>query len=207
MWFFLIRIIKAIYFRVSELARKWKKFIKVIVNFFLPNISQLIHNRILFKQLPVCNQKTRFTGSGITIIDANCIFGYKMGGNFYKGITELQPRYKKSKIVIGKRVATNNNLFLCAANYIEIGDDTLIGQGVTIMDHEGHGIDPGKRRQIGEIGEVIIGRNVWLGNNVIVLKNTVIGNNTIVAAGAVVSGTFPADVIIGGVPAKIIRQL
>jgi acetyltransferase-like isoleucine patch superfamily enzyme len=96
---------------------------------------------------------------------------------------------------------------LCSANYIEIGDDTLIGQYVTIMDHEAHGIDPDKRRQIGGIGQVIIGKNVWLGNNVTILKNTEIGDNSIVATGAVVSGKFPTNVIIGGVPAKIIKAI
>jgi acetyltransferase-like isoleucine patch superfamily enzyme len=96
---------------------------------------------------------------------------------------------------------------LFAANYIEIGDDTLIGQYVTIMDHEAHGIAPDKRRKLGEIGKVIIGKNVWLGNNVVILKNSEIGDNTIVATGAVVSGKFPANVIIGGIPAKIIKSL
>ena len=96
---------------------------------------------------------------------------------------------------------------LCSANYIIIGDNTLIGQSVTILDHEAHGVAPDKRRQLGEIGKVIIGKNVWLGNNVIILKNSEIGDNTIVAAGAVVLGKFPANVIIGGVPAKIIKNL
>ena len=96
---------------------------------------------------------------------------------------------------------------LCSANYIIIGDNTLIGQSVTILDHEAHGVAPDKRRQLGEIGKVIIGKNVWLGNNVIILKNSEIGDNTIVAAGAVVLGKFHANVIIGGVPAKIIKNL
>lgn len=38
----------------------------------------------------------------------------------------FQPRYKSSKIVIGSNVSTNNNIFICAANYIDIGDDTLV---------------------------------------------------------------------------------
>lgn len=96
---------------------------------------------------------------------------------------------------------------MLAAKYIEIGDNTRIGQNVTIMDHEAHGLDPLNRAKIGEIGEVILGKNVWVGNNVIILKDTVIGENTIVAAGAVVKGTFPKNVIIGGIPAKVIKTL
>lgn len=130
-----------------------------------------------------------------------------MGGFHHCGSIEIQPRYIKSYIKIGNNVSTNNNIFICAANYIEIGDDTLIGQGVTVMDHEAHGIPADKRRNLGEVGQVIIGKNVWIGNNVTILKNSEIGCNTIVAAGSVVTGRFPANVIIVGIPAKIIRDL
>ena len=49
----------------------------------------------------------------------------------------------------------------------------------------------------------------WLriGTKVTILDGTKIGNKCIVAAGAVVKGTYPDNVIIGGVPAKIIRQI
>lgn len=75
-----------------------------------------------------------------------------MGGFSKGGSIELQAHYQNAKINIGNNVATNNNIMLCEAIYIEIGDDTLIGQYVTIMDHEPHGIEPNKRRELGEIG-------------------------------------------------------
>ena len=75
------------------------------------------------------------------------------------------------------------------------------------MDHEAHAVSPRQRRTLGVIGKVSVGKNVWIGNNVTILKKSEIGDNTIVASVAIVSGKFPADVIIGGVPAKIIRQL
>jgi len=156
---------------------------------------------------PVCNQKTMITGCGIVEIGNQCTFGYKPGGFHRHGCIEFQPRTHDSIIKIGNNINTNNNIFVCSSNYIEIGDNTLIGQYVTIMDFEAHGIAPDKRRQLGEIGKIIIGRNVWLGNNVTILKNSEIGDNTIVAAGAVVSGKFPTNVIIGGVPAKVIKSL
>jgi acetyltransferase-like isoleucine patch superfamily enzyme len=136
-----------------------------------------------------------------------CMLGFKLGGFNKGGSIELQARTKESKIIIGNNVLTNNNIFLCAANYIEIGDETLIGQNVTIMDFEAHGLQPDERRNLGEIGKVIIGKNCWLGNNVTVLKNSIIGDNTVIATGAVVTGIFPSNVIIGGVPAKIIKTL
>jgi acetyltransferase-like isoleucine patch superfamily enzyme len=158
-------------------------------------------NTPLIRQFIICE------GEGIVTISKNCSFGVKLGGFNRGGSIELQSRYKTSKIKIGNNVYVNNNIFVCAANYIEIGDDTFIGQYVMLMDHEAHGIDPNKRKELGEIGKILIGNNTWLGNNVVSLKNSEIGDNTIVAAGAVVSGKFPANVIIGGVPTKIIKSI
>ena len=119
----------------------------------------------------------------------------------------FQPRYKSSEKFIGRNVSTNNNIFICAANYIDIGDDTLVGQNVIIMDFEAHGIEPEKRRLLGPIGTIRISENVWIGNNVTILKNSEIGENSIIAAGTVVSRKFTKNVIIGGVPAKIIKEI
>ncbi len=182
--------------------------IENINNFYLLNLNPLRYGKILFRTKPhLFQQVTLITGQGKVEIGENCIFGSKLGGFHRGGSIELQSRFTDSKIKIGNNIATNNNLFICAANYIEIGDDCLIGQYVTIMDFEAHGITPEERRILGTIGSVTIGRNVWIGNNVVILKNSVIGDNDIIAAGAVVSGQFPANVIIGGVPAKIIKEI
>jgi acetyltransferase-like isoleucine patch superfamily enzyme len=133
--------------------------------------------------------------------------GYSLGGRHKGGCIEIQARGENAVITIGRGVATNNNIMLCAMNNIRIGDNVLIGERVTIMDFEAHGVPPNKRHEIGIIGEVVIAENVWIGNNATILKNTYIGENTIVAAGAVVSGRFPANVIIGGIPAKVIKHL
>lgn len=176
-------------------------------NFIIPNLIGLKSRRLIYSTLPYCQQKTLCTGTGIVKIGSYCHFGFIYGGFHKKGCIEFQPRYKNALIKIGNNVATNNNIFICAASLIEIGDNTLIGQNVTIMDFEAHGVHPDKRRQLGEIGSVKIGKNVWIGNNVTILKNSEIGDNTIVATGAVVSGKFPSNTVIGGVPAKIIKTI
>ncbi len=177
------------------------------IYFFIPNLSKIFKNQLVYNNITSVQQLLISEGKGIVYIGENCSFGYKLGGFNRRGSIELQARYKHSKIILGDNIATNNNIFLSAANYIEIGNDTLIGQNVTILDHEAHGVEPDKRRELGEIGKVIIGKNTWIGNNVVILKNTIIGDNTIVATGAVVAGKFPPNVVIGGVPAKIIKQI
>jgi acetyltransferase-like isoleucine patch superfamily enzyme len=181
--------------------------VKKLIKFILPNLSAILKRRIDFKTIPNCNQKTLITGTGKVKIGNKCMFGYKPGGHYWGGVIELQPRYQNSVIEIGEQVATNNNLCIIAANKISIGNKCRIGEHVTIMDFEAHGTAPDKRNELGEIGVVEIGENVWLGNNVMVLKNSNIGKNSIVAAGAVVNGVFPENVIIGGVPAKIIKSI
>lgn len=178
-------------------------------NFILPNLIPILCKSITFLGgNPSCQQVTLITGKGKIVLGKNCAFGFKLGGFHRGGSIEFQSRYETSQIKIGNNVATNNNLFFCAANYIEIGDDCLIGQYVTIMDHDAHGVLPGARRKTsGTIGIVKVGRNVWICNNVTILKDTIIGDNSIVAAGAVISGKFPADVIIGGIPAKVIKKI
>ena len=200
----LFRKIKKMLRRILSFYIKWKK---KLFNYVFPNIVAIRKGRIKINNYAEFHQKTIITGDGNIVIGDGCMFGCILGGYFLTGIIELQPRYKKTLIQIGNRVMSNNNLFICAANYVSIGDNTLIGQGVCIIDHEAHGIEPDKRNELGVIGTVEIGENVWIGNNVTILKNSKIGTNTIVAAGAVVSGEFPANVIIGGVPAKIIKAL
>lgn len=53
---------------------------------------------------------------------------------------------------------------------------------------------------------VSIGSGSWLGANAVILPGTTLGRNTVVAAGAVVRGTFPDHVVLGGVPAKVLRH-
>lgn len=183
-------------------------YFRLLIYFIAPNVIKFLNNRIIVKgNLPRCNQLTKITGKGTFMVEKNCSFGYKLGGYHKSGMIEFQARNVDAKIIIGENVATNNNILICAANYINIGNNTLIGHYVTIMDFEAHGIEPNKRRELGEVGNVIIGKNVWIGNNVTILKNSEIGENTIIATGAVVAGVFPANVIIGGIPAKIIKNL
>ena len=195
---------KGVKWLISRLRRNYNKF----RFFILPNWYANYQGRIKLKGgIPICGQRLCITGNGTVEIGQNCSFGAKLGGFNKYGTVEIQPRKKNAKIQIGSNVLTNNNVFICSANYIEIGNDTLIGQNVTIMDYDAHCIEPQNRKMMGEVGKVIIGKNTWIGNNVSILKNVVLGENVIIGTGAVVTKSFPSNVIIGGVPAKIIKHI
>ncbi|MDQ1636141.1 MAG: hypothetical protein QOJ32_2950 [Frankiaceae bacterium] len=86
---------------------------------------------------------------------------------------------------------------------ITIGDGSLIGHGSTLTTLD-HGIDPDRRADMVP-APVVIGRKVWLGAAVTVVPGVTIGDGAIVGAGAVVTRDVPANSIVAGVPAKLLR--
>lgn len=89
-----------------------------------------------------------------------------------------------------------------------IGDECLIGPSLFVSDSDFHELDPGKRLLTTyECKPVEIKRNVFIGANVTILKGVVIGENSVIASGSVVTASIPANVVAGGVPAKVLKGL
>ena len=123
------------------------------------------------------------------------------------GIT-LLATCDEARIVIGAGVYINRRTMLDAHELLEIGDETMIGPGCYLTDHDhafGKGIAPGESPLIA--APTRIGKRCWLGANVTVLKGVTIGDGTVVGAGSVVTKSLPAGVLAVGVPAKVIREL
>ena len=123
---------------------------------------------------------------------------------------------------VGDFSLLNGALVMCEER-IEIGSNCLISWNVGIADSDFHPIDPVLRRldtlalapflttrpprpKIGT-KPVIIKDNVWIGMNALILKGVTIGENAIIAGGAVVTRSVPANVVVAGNPARIVKRL
>lgn len=110
-------------------------------------------------------------------------------------------------IHFGDNVFVNVDCVFCDVGRIKIGNDSLIGPQVGIYAVN-HPLDPILRKTGVEYGDdVIVGDNCWIGGNATINPGVTLGNNVVVASGAVVTKSFGDNVLIGGNPAKIIKEL
>ena len=88
---------------------------------------------------------------------------------------------------------------------ITIEDDVLIGPQVKLVT-ENHLVDPANRKSL-DLNSIVVKKNAWIGAGAVILPGVTIGENSIVAAGAVVIQDVPSNTIVGGVPAKHIKNI
>lgn len=88
---------------------------------------------------------------------------------------------------------------------ITIGKDCYIANNVQLItrNHDVYNLD-----EHTEGGDIVISDNCWVASNVVILPGVMLGEQTVVAANAVVNKSFPdGHVIVGGIPAKVLKQL
>ena len=127
---------------------------------------------------------------------------------FLNSYAYIEPRHKDANIIFGNNVNINNSCSFISEKKITLGNDILIGFNCHISDSNFHDLNPENRKNTDpDPQEVCIEDNVFIGNNVTILKGVTIGENAVVASGSVVTKSCESNVVIGGVPAKVIRSL
>lgn len=110
-------------------------------------------------------------------------------------------------IFLGEDCFINFNCTILDEAKVTIGNNAFLGPNVSIFT-ACHPLDPEKRNKFIEWAEpVTIGHNVWIGGNVTILPGVTIGDNVVIGAGAVVTRSIPSDVVVGGNPAKIFKNI
>ena len=105
----------------------------------------------------------------------------------------------------GKRVFINSGCKFQDQGGITIGDDVLVGHNCVIATLN-HVMDPDRRADMIP-APVEIGDKVWIGANVTILQGVTIGEGAVIAAGAVVNKDVPARTVVGGIPAKVLKEI
>lgn len=108
---------------------------------------------------------------------------------------------------VGKNFYANHGCTILDCNRIKIGDNCMLAPHVVISAAT-HPLQAHRRAAGDELtSPITIGDNVWVGANVTIIPNVTLGNGVVVGAGAVVTKSFPDNVVVAGVPAKIIRYI
>jgi maltose O-acetyltransferase len=111
-------------------------------------------------------------------------------------------------ISIGNDTILGFNCFLDGAGNLEIGDNCLLAQNVSIFtaNHRFNRTDIPIKNQGYDKRPVVIGSDVWIGANVIILPGVKIGNGCVIGAGSVVTKNIPNLSVAAGVPARIVKK-
>lgn len=199
------------------------KFLRIIYS--LPiRLLYSINDYLLFvkikKKCILKGSKYNFKkGCKILLYDGSCKEDIVIGDNF----TQYGTIFSQSggKVVIGSNTRLGKNSIIRSVDSIFIGDFTAISDNVIITDNNNHPIDPVFRRKmkLDTLGgcmrlwkhsahaPIFIGENVWVGENSRIQKGVSIGENSIVAAGSIVTKNVPANSIVAGIPAKVIKYI
>jgi len=180
--------------------------------FYKRNISRLIFigkrveltNRIKINKSTIIGNYTRIDGLGRIGVEIGS--GCNIGA-FCRLICSVNYNKIGEAIIIGDNVSLGEYSYIGGASRVTIGNDTIIGQYLSIHP-QNHNFNMNNKliRLQGTIEKgVEIGENCWLGSKVTFVDGSKIGNGCVVAAGSVVTKSFGDNVVIAGVPGKIIK--
>jgi len=171
------------------------------------------------KNVIFLNKRNIIFGFNVTIeencfIDAYSMYKIDLGNNVKIGAySSISSTSHMSKFGKGLKIGNNSGVGrfteFGASGGIEIGNDVIMGSYISFHSENHNFNDTSKLiREQGVTSQGIkLGDNIWVGAKVTFLDGCKVGNNCVIAAGAVVKGNFPNNVVIGGIPAKIIKEL
>ncbi len=121
-------------------------------------------------------------------------------------LTTIKLGRYEGQIEIGNNVLVMNGVRLSSATRIVIGDDCMLANFCYLTDADWHDLHD-RTEPVGKTAPIILKRGVWIGDSAIVCKGVTIGENSVIGAGAVVRRDVPANVVVSGNPARVVRKL
>ncbi|WP_051211879.1 acyltransferase [Butyrivibrio fibrisolvens] len=109
--------------------------------------------------------------------------------------------FSGGKLILGNNSFINSDCKIRCHKEIVIGDNCAISHDFTVMDSDAHALNGNRNTK-----PVHIGNHVWIGTRVTIMSGVTVGDGAVIAAGAVVKSDVPAGTLVGGVPARILKE-
>ena len=140
--------------------------------------------------------------------EVRALFSQLTGREVDESFLLIPPFYTAGgdEIRVGRDVFVNQNCTFYDLGGLDIADDVMIGPNVSIIT-AGHPLEPSRRRAVTIGKRIVIERNVWIAAGATIIGGVRIGENSVVAAGSVVTKDVPANTLVGGNPARVIRRV
>jgi acetyltransferase-like isoleucine patch superfamily enzyme len=117
-------------------------------------------------------------------------------------------RCHEGVVSIGAKTVLGQECTISAYQHVSIGRECVIADRVMLIDFD-HGmveVDRPIRLQGIYKRDVRVGHNVWIGYGACILRGVTVGDNAVIGTNAVVTKDVPANAVVGGVPARVIRM-
>ena len=192
------------------------RFIKSVIGFVMSKVVTIylllwgvkVGKNLSAYSLPLCRRR----GSAKIEIGDNVVILNKLSENTAGIIhpTVLAAVLPGAHLKIGNNVSISGAILYCTQEIV-VEDNVGFGVGAKVYDTDFHAVNVLKRRE-GKIEDVKrapvrICQDVWIGSNATILKGVVIGAGSVIGANAVVTKNVPSNVVVAGVPAKVVRKI
>ena len=140
--------------------------------------------------------------------EVRALFSKLIGKTVDAGFVLIPPFYATggANTRVGRNVFVNQNCTFYDLGGLDIADDVMIGPNVSLIT-SGHPLQPSRRHSSVVAKPIVIERNVWIAAGATIIGGVTIGENSVVAAGSVVTRDVPANTLVAGNPARIIRPI
>ncbi|HKY38911.1 MAG TPA: acyltransferase [Polyangiaceae bacterium] len=172
----------------------------------LQDVGAMLRARWHLKSAQTLGEKVRIWGSPVVWSFGELVVGDRVRIVSRPIPTELNVG-KGGRLEIGSGSYINYGCSIGATQLIRIGPRCNIGSHVIMMDNDFHRMEPERRDELPPSAPIVLEENVWLGVRAIILRGVTVGAGSVVAAGSIVSKNVPTRVLVGGVPARVIREL
>src|SRR6202167_3916857 len=179
------------------------------------SVAKIIHSKTPESAAMLANVKRAMaitaTLNRLTYDDADdirALFSELIGKQVDESFLLIPPFYTTggNEIRVGHNVFVNQNCTFYDLGGLDIADDVMIGPNVSLIT-SGHPLEPSQRRAATIGKPIVIERNVWIAAGAIIIGGVTVGEHSVVSAGSVVTKDVPANTLVGGNPARVIRSI